>query len=133
MPQIGPLEILVVMVVALLVFGPEKLPEMARNLGRTATQLRRMAQDMKDEFATALDDEDEDRSAPASGVTRPRVAGALPREEPESATEVASEDADAGAADERSSINDDLRRLNQAQQDTEAATGSAAEPSGPSE
>ena len=132
MPQIGPLEILVVMVVALLVFGPEKLPEMARNLGRTATQLRRMAQDMKDEFATALDDEDEDRSASASGRTRPRVAGALPREDTESGTEEqAGEDADGDAAEERSSINDDLRRLNEAQE-AEAATG-PAEPSGPSE
>jgi sec-independent protein translocase protein TatB len=118
------------MVVALLVFGPEKLPEMARNLGRTATQLRRMAQDMKDEFATALDDEDEDRSASASGRTRPRVAGALPREDTESdSAEQASEE----ASDERSSINDDLRRLNQQQKEAEAATGPAAEPSGPSE
>src|SRR5215210_9388611 len=119
MPQIGPLEILVVMVVALLVFGPEKLPEMARNLGRTASQLRRMAQEMKDEFATALDDEEEDRSAPASGTTRPRAAGALPREEPDDSVAKSSDDAADNAEAERSSINDDLGRLNQEQREAE--------------
>lgn len=58
--MIGPLEIMLVGVVALLVFGPEKLPEMARTVGRTANQLRRMAADLKEEFNAELEDEDED-------------------------------------------------------------------------
>lgn len=90
---------MLVMVVALLVFGPEKLPEMARNLGRTASQLRRMAQDMKDDFSTALDDDEEDRPAPGSGSTRPRAAGALPGDNDSSADSV-------GEADEPTSGHD---------------------------
>jgi Tat protein translocase TatB subunit len=58
MPEIGPMEILVVAVVALLVFGPEKLPEMARNVGKTISDLRRTAQEMKDEFSTGFDDDE---------------------------------------------------------------------------
>lgn len=58
MPQIGPLEILVVGVLALLVFGPEKLPEMARSLGKGLTQLKRAASEVKSEFALSLEDED---------------------------------------------------------------------------
>ncbi len=50
MPQIGPLEILVVAAVALIVFGPEKLPEMARTLGRTIADIRRMANDIRADF-----------------------------------------------------------------------------------
>lgn len=50
MPQIGPLEILVVGVLALLVFGPEKLPEMARTVGKGMAQMKSMASDMKSEF-----------------------------------------------------------------------------------
>ena len=33
MPGIGPMEIIVVLVIALLVLGPKKLPEMGRSLG----------------------------------------------------------------------------------------------------
>lgn len=66
MPQIGPLEILVVGVLALLVFGPEKLPEMARTVGKGVTQLKRMAADAKAEFDLGLDDaSDEKTEAPA--------------------------------------------------------------------
>jgi sec-independent protein translocase protein TatA len=122
MPQIGPLEILLVMVVALLVFGPEKLPEMARNLGRTATQLKRMAQDMKDEFATALDD-DEDRPAPGASASRPRVAGALPADD----DAASGTESDATADDESSSVKDDIEQLNSQQQDAETTAGSRTE------
>jgi len=33
MPSIGPLELIVVLVIALLVFGPKKLPDLGRSLG----------------------------------------------------------------------------------------------------
>lgn len=64
MPQIGPLEILVVGVLALLVFGPEKLPEMARSLGKGLTQLKRMASDAKSEFDMGLDAADDPATQP---------------------------------------------------------------------
>ena len=74
--MIGPLEIMLVGVVALLVFGPEKLPEIARTVGRTANQLRRMAADLKEEFNAELEDDDEDddpepRPRPAHGSAAP--------------------------------------------------------------
>lgn len=72
MPQIGPLEILVIGAIALIVFGPEKLPEIARTIGRTANQLRKMASEVKDEFDLGLDDEDEDDEASATR-TRPEA------------------------------------------------------------
>ena len=57
MPQIGPMEILVVAALALIVFGPEKLPEIARTVGRTASQLRRMANEVRAEFDADVEDE----------------------------------------------------------------------------
>jgi len=40
---IGPLELLLVLVIALMVVGPEKLPEMAAGLGRTIRDFQRMS------------------------------------------------------------------------------------------
>jgi len=34
MPSIGPMELIVVLVIALVVVGPKKLPEMGRSVGR---------------------------------------------------------------------------------------------------
>lgn len=76
MPQIGPLEILVVGVIALIVFGPQRLPEIARTVGKTLAELRRMAADVRSEFQEGMDldsvsDEPEDTppAPPASTAT----------------------------------------------------------------
>ncbi len=34
MPNVGPLEIVVVLIIVLVIFGPKRLPEMGRSLGR---------------------------------------------------------------------------------------------------
>ena len=60
MPEIGPLEILVVAVVALIVFGPEKLPEMGRKAGTFIASVRRMSTDVRSEFHGLVDDEDDE-------------------------------------------------------------------------
>ncbi len=69
MPQIGPLEILVVGAIALMVFGPQKLPEIARSIGKALGELRRMASDVKSEFDTGFDTSDpppESRTPPVT-------------------------------------------------------------------
>jgi TatA/E family protein of Tat protein translocase len=44
---IGLPELLVIMIVALLVFGPSKLPELARSLGRGLAEFRRASLDLR--------------------------------------------------------------------------------------
>ncbi len=57
MPSLGPLEIITVLVVALIVFGPSRLPEIARNVGRAINELRRTASELRSEFEIGLDDD----------------------------------------------------------------------------
>jgi Tat protein translocase TatB subunit len=72
MPQLSPLEILVVSALALIVFGPEKLPQIARTIGRGISELRRMASDVKQEFEVGLNiDDDEDEVEDGPRVHRP--------------------------------------------------------------
>ncbi|HSS34481.1 MAG TPA: twin-arginine translocase TatA/TatE family subunit [Solirubrobacterales bacterium] len=40
MPNIGPLEIGIVLVIALIVFGPKKLPELGKSLGKGINEFK---------------------------------------------------------------------------------------------
>lgn len=53
------MEILVVSVIALIVFGPRRLPEIARSIGRAVNEFRRQASDIRAEFESGLNVEDE--------------------------------------------------------------------------
>jgi sec-independent protein translocase protein TatA len=56
MPSLGPAEILVILVVALLVFGPTKMPEVARQAGRAFREFRRVQQHLRSEISGAMSD-----------------------------------------------------------------------------
>jgi len=43
--NIGPAELLVILLLALIIFGPGKLPEVGRALGRTINEFRRATQE----------------------------------------------------------------------------------------
>ena len=60
MPTLSPIEIVVVALLALVVFGPEKLPGIARTIGRTMSQIRRMAEEAKTEFQSGLEVSDDE-------------------------------------------------------------------------
>lgn len=68
MPQIGPLEILIVAVLALIVFGPERLPEIGRSVGKALNQMKAMASDVKSEFDLSLQEEKEAPVSPSQPV-----------------------------------------------------------------
>ena len=40
MPNIGPLEIAVVLIIVLIIFGPKRLPELGRSMGRGIREFR---------------------------------------------------------------------------------------------
>jgi sec-independent protein translocase protein TatB len=51
---VGIPELLVIMVVALVVFGPDRLPEFARQAGRLVRQVRKMSQQARDDIRNEL-------------------------------------------------------------------------------
>jgi TatA/E family protein of Tat protein translocase len=72
---IGLPELLVIMIVALLVFGPSKLPELARSLGKGLAEFRRASLDLRQSVMDP--DEAEARRTEQPGRTPAERARAL--------------------------------------------------------
>ncbi|MFG1620307.1 sec-independent translocase [Kribbella sp. NPDC049227] len=51
---IGPLELVVIAIVAVLVFGPDRLPEFARTAGRLLRQVRQMVSNAQNDLRNEL-------------------------------------------------------------------------------
>lgn len=49
MPNIGPMEIVVVLIIALVVFGPKRLPELGKSLGKGIQEFKGTIGGDKDE------------------------------------------------------------------------------------
>jgi len=75
---IGLPELIVIMAVALIVVGPEKLPELARSLGKQVVELKKAANALKNSF-----DEDEEELKPWEKITpeNPQIAEHRPGDE----------------------------------------------------
>jgi len=54
--HVGAPELLGIAIIALLLFGPQKLPEMARTAGRVLRELKKMSSDFTDELKLDLDE-----------------------------------------------------------------------------
>jgi sec-independent protein translocase protein TatA len=64
MPDIGPLELVIVLIIAIVVVGPKKLPQLGRSLGSGMREF-------KDSLTGKSKDDDEDRDAFGEPAQRP--------------------------------------------------------------
>ncbi len=71
---IGMQEMLFIMAAALLIFGPRKLPELGRTLGRGMAEFRRATSDLKRSIDIEIDDEK--RPPPPRRIDRSTKAAA---------------------------------------------------------
>jgi sec-independent protein translocase protein TatA len=56
MPNIGPLELAIVLIIALVIFGPKRLPDLGKSLGRGMREF-------KDSLSGENDDDDDEEQA----------------------------------------------------------------------
>lgn len=68
--SIGMPELIVIFVIALVVFGPRRLPEIGRQLGRTVNEFKRASRDLQQTLEDEVRAEDA-RERDASAVTEP--------------------------------------------------------------
>jgi sec-independent protein translocase protein TatA len=71
MPNIGPLEIVIVLVIVLIIFGPKRLPELGRSMGRGMREFKNSItggdEDEPREIERSRDGVGEDASRPIEG------------------------------------------------------------------
>jgi sec-independent protein translocase protein TatA len=70
--NIGPLELMVILIVALLVVGPTKLPEVGRSIGRGLREFRKAQDEVTRTLRLSLDDTDEPPARPMRSVAAKR-------------------------------------------------------------
>ena len=81
--NIGTQELLVILVLALVVVGPQKLPELARSIGRGMREFRKMQDEVKDMVKVDLNPEPPSVHTPGvSGPKSPRTPHRTPRSAP---------------------------------------------------
>jgi Tat protein translocase TatB subunit len=84
MGNVGGGEVLVILLVALLILGPTKLPEVARQAGRAMAEFRKVTSGFQRELNSALEEDDRtarDRGA-AVAATRPPLVHDLNADKP---------------------------------------------------
>ena len=77
---IGPEELVLILIIALIVLGPERMPKVARDIGRVVGDLRRTSDELREEFLNAdkLLDKAADAAAPPTEV----IPATTPASEP---------------------------------------------------
>jgi len=100
MPKIGSIgipELLIILVVVLLIFGPRRLPDMAKGLGQSVREFRKGLRDMRKEFDDEASDETGKPAAAqaAAAATTSTATVATPAAAPQQAVA-----ADPGQADQ---------------------------------
>ena len=102
--SLGVPELLFILVLALLVFGPRKLPEIGRTLGRALGEFRRATSDLKRTLDVELSTEELSKPPPAPVVPAPPAtvepAPTSPSEADESPPATDSSESPAAAGDD---------------------------------
>jgi Tat protein translocase TatB subunit len=91
--SLGPAEILVILVVALIVLGPARLPEAGRQVGKALAEVRKWSQGFQNEIRTVMEPEDTSRpsySQPQPGYDPPPLP-MVPAETPPPPPEAAAD------------------------------------------
>jgi sec-independent protein translocase protein TatA len=89
--SIGMPELIIIFVIALIIFGPRKLPELGRSLGKSLAEFKKASNELKstleeeirlEEQRSAFEASKATKEAQATSVTPPTAEPATPVEEP---------------------------------------------------
>ena len=124
--NVGPGEFVAILAIALIVLGPNRLPEAVRTVGRVVGELRRISSGFQDELRNAFDDGDiidqlETKPDPSTKATKPTteaidtavvgLSGAVSSTEPVDGSEESHESDDELDGDDTDEVDDGVDRV----------------------
>jgi TatA/E family protein of Tat protein translocase len=82
--SIGMPELIIIFVIALIIFGPRKLPELGRSLGKSIAEFKRASNELKStlEEEIRLEEQKQSLDAAKASSVQPAATPAVPVEEP---------------------------------------------------
>jgi len=75
---IGMPEMIIIMVIALIIFGPRKLPELGRSLGRSLAEFKRASNELRHTLEEEVRVEEQREQAASKAVQEPALPTATP-------------------------------------------------------
>jgi sec-independent protein translocase protein TatA len=80
--SIGMPELIIILVIALIIFGPRKLPELGRSLGKSIGEFKRASNELRSTLEEEIRvEEQRDRTATAAAATPPSPTPPPPADE----------------------------------------------------
>jgi sec-independent protein translocase protein TatA len=67
--SIGMPELIIILVIALIIFGPRKLPELGKSLGKSINEFKRASADLQNTLEQEIKLEEQKAAASSSGAT----------------------------------------------------------------
>jgi TatA/E family protein of Tat protein translocase len=92
MPTPGPLELVIILVIALLVLGPGKLPEVGASLGKSIREFRKASSDVQESVKVDVDTSPQAPAAAAPLAPTPAAPLPAPIQAPAPVADAASPD-----------------------------------------
>lgn len=73
--NIGPWELVLILLIALIVFGPGKLPDVAKGLGKAVNEFKSASNGIQKQFQDALKEEEPQKPIEATAAPAEKEAG----------------------------------------------------------
>ena len=76
--SIGMPELIIIFVIALIIFGPRKLPELGRSLGRSLNEFKKASNDLQNTLEQEIKLEEQKEAAPSKTEAETPAVGSEP-------------------------------------------------------
>jgi sec-independent protein translocase protein TatA len=80
--SIGMPELIIILVIALIIFGPRKLPELGKSLGKSINEFKRASQDLQNTLEQEIKLEEQKAAASSSAAATAAPSGTVAEQGP---------------------------------------------------